>query len=344
MQEFISKERLGIYETILKVKPDQVQAAYQWNKALSGALMPAMQCLEITLRNAIDNGIRRNPPKGAKLKWLTDVNWITSLPDYLGKKAYGLKRYKKVIAPKSSEKVDEYNYLLDKKGARKVIKKTYEEQKIEETIRKINRSGKLATPDRIISMMDFGFWTNFLDSKFEDEAAEIFLWPNLLPVIFPHAPEGITRDTISSKLKRIRELRNRLSHHEAIWKFHNTTPGTDRSDYNNPVYGINASCSLLLKSYNELLELISWMSKDRLATFEQFYSGSRFKALCSVDGLYSFISPEKITNQLTVSVGGRGLRKITKSLSRNEFVRITRNGETIATFGNDTINQFYCNR
>ncbi|MGW7678368.1 Abi family protein [Shewanella sp. S23-S33] len=343
MQEFISKERLGIYETILKIKPNQVQAAYQWNKVLSGALVPAMQCLEITLRNAIDNGIRSHPPKGAKLKWLTDANWITSLPDYLGQKAYGVKRFQKVTAPKPNQKVDQYSYLLDNSGNRKVVKKIYEEQKVDKTISLIRKSGKLATPDRIISMMDFGFWTNFLDVKFEDNNAEIFLWPNLLPVIFPHAPQGTLREDIFKKFNRVRELRNRLSHHEAIWKFHHVKPGTDYFDYSNPIYGIRASCSLLLKSYEEVLELIGWMSQDRLATFEQFNSGSRFKALCSLDGLNSFIAPEKVANQLTFSMGGKGLKKIINTLNKNEFVSVTRKGKTIAIFGNDAINQFYTN-
>ncbi|SUJ09470.1 Abi family protein [Shewanella morhuae] len=343
MQEFISKERLGIYESILKVKPSQVQAAYQWNKALSGALVPAMQCLEVTLRNAIDNGIRIHPPKGAKLKWLTDANWITSLPEYLGKKYLGNKRYQKVLNPKKNQNVDANNYLLDNNGNRLVVKKTFEEQKVEKTIKTIIKNGKIATPDRIISMMDFGFWTNLLDEKFEDNNAEIFLWPNLLSVIFPSAPKGTTRDDISNKFYRVRELRNRLSHHEAIWKFHHIKPGTNDFDYSCPVYGINANCSLLLKSYEEVLELIGWMSQDRLATFEKFNSGSRFKALCSVDGLNSFIAPEKIANQLTVSMGGKGVKKIINILNKNQFIGLTLKGKTIAIFGNDAINQFYSN-
>ncbi len=42
-QRYITTERLDIYKKNLKVKPSQVMAAYHWNKALAGALLPAMQ-------------------------------------------------------------------------------------------------------------------------------------------------------------------------------------------------------------------------------------------------------------------------------------------------------------
>ena len=57
-QHYITTARLDIYRKHLKVKPAQVMAAYHWNKALAGALLPAMQCLEVTLRNAINTAIQ----------------------------------------------------------------------------------------------------------------------------------------------------------------------------------------------------------------------------------------------------------------------------------------------
>jgi Abi-like protein. len=48
-QRDITIERLDIYNKNLKVKHSQIMAAYHWNKALAGALFPAMQCLEVPL-------------------------------------------------------------------------------------------------------------------------------------------------------------------------------------------------------------------------------------------------------------------------------------------------------
>lgn len=49
MRNYISTERLDIYEQHLKIEAHQVSAAYHWNKALAGAMLPAMQWLEVTI-------------------------------------------------------------------------------------------------------------------------------------------------------------------------------------------------------------------------------------------------------------------------------------------------------
>lgn len=65
LENFISAERLDIYEKHLKVEHHQIMPAYHWNKALAGSMLPALQCLEVTLRNALDQAIQSSPPPGA---------------------------------------------------------------------------------------------------------------------------------------------------------------------------------------------------------------------------------------------------------------------------------------
>lgn len=88
LQDYISNDRLDIYLSHLKVRPDQVMMACHWNKSLSGALLPAMQCLEVTLRNALDLCIQSNPPPAAKGLYETNQNWIFTLPRYMGNRAW----------------------------------------------------------------------------------------------------------------------------------------------------------------------------------------------------------------------------------------------------------------
>lgn len=59
--KYITEERLSIYSKHLKVKKEAELAAYHWNTALAGALFPAIQCLEVTLRNAIVQAVQSNP-------------------------------------------------------------------------------------------------------------------------------------------------------------------------------------------------------------------------------------------------------------------------------------------
>lgn len=338
MSNFISSERLDIYEHHLKVTSSQVLAAYHWNKALSGALLPALQCLEVTLRNAIDQAIQSNPPSGSNGLYSTNRNWVFSLPEYKGRSVIrNSQRYKRVANPRPHQQVDTHNFLLDNYGHRVIQKRIWEEDQVRNAKRRIKTAGKVVNANRVISGLDFGFWTNLLSDKYEDTSSNSLLWPNLLPIIFPNAPQGSTRQDIENKFTKIRELRNRLSHHEAIWKFHYDCPQTGKTDYQRPVYGKQASCNLLLKHYEDILTIIEWIDIDRKAVFLEHKTHSRFMSLCSIDGLNSFIDPEKIELNVPSSKGGWAMKKVLKALDKSSLIRVTRQGDTIFTIGADIL-------
>lgn len=339
MNKYISKERLDIYTKHLKVRNDQVISAYQWNKNLAGSILPALHCLEVTLRNAISCAIQENPPPGAINLYSTGSDWIFSFMEYMGKKTIpNHQRFTKIA--RSGQQVDAQGYVLDKFNKRLIVKRAWEEQKVFDASRKLKREGKVVTTDRVISGLDFGFWTNFLTKNYEDNNAKSLLWPNQLSRIFPYAPQGTTRDDIEKEFNRIRELRNRLTHHEAIWKFFYDDLITGKPDYNQPVYGAQASCSLLLKHYDDILSLIGWISQDRLDSFLSSQSDARFRALCCIDGLNSYISPDKLNTSFSVNRGGWGIRKVLKLISKGEMVRITKSGTTLYTIGRDSNRQY----
>ncbi|MCU7064913.1 hypothetical protein K7R09_24230 [Serratia ureilytica] len=124
LENFISAERLDIYEKHFKVEHHQIMPAYHWNKALAGYMLPALQCLDVTLLNALDQAIQFYPPPGAAGLWLIDRNWIFSLPRYMGKKANPKlwKRYKMAKKPGDPQGV-----LLDQYGHRVIARKVKEE-------------------------------------------------------------------------------------------------------------------------------------------------------------------------------------------------------------------------
>jgi len=337
--KYISAERLSIYQHNLKVKKDEVLAAYNWNKALCGALFPAIQCLEVTLRNAIDYAIRNNPPKAANGFYSTKSDWIFSLTSYMGnRKLPNHIRYTK--SKRANQPTDTNGYVLAKSGKRLIVKHLWEEKKVIDASKKLKLAGKRITPGGVISSMDFGFWTNLLSADYEDHHSQMLLWPNLLTTVFPNAPTGTTRSAIERKFMRIRELRNRLTHHEAIWKFHYDNPATGKPDYSKPVYGAKASCSLLLKHFEEILQVISWMSRERLTHFINHQGDARFRALCCVNGLHSFTSPEKLNISHPVNLGGWGIKKLLSTLDSGEAVRITHKGQTVYTMAKDFYRRF----
>ena len=79
----------------------------------------------------------------------------------------------------------------------------------------LQRQNKPITPGRLIAELNFGFWTSLMDKRYEHNQV---LWPTLLKTAFPHMPKRIRkRQTLSKRFHKIRNLRNRIFHHEPIW-------------------------------------------------------------------------------------------------------------------------------
>ncbi|HGY1117026.1 TPA: Abi family protein [Providencia rettgeri] len=335
MSDYISTDRLDIYEKHLKISKSQIMAAYHWNKSLSGAMFPAMQCLEVTLRNALDHAVRTTPKMGSNGLWNADPNWITNLTKYMGNKSIRDKRKRYKVAKSHKDPQDPQGFYLDKYGKRVIDKKISEEVIIDQVKSRIKKEGKLATPERLIAGLNLGFWTTLLSDKYEDNHSKQLLWPNITRIVFPNAPSNYSINDIRQRIEKIRELRNRLSHHEALWKFHYDDPITNKPDYNNPVYGTNASINLLRKHYDDIIELIGWINLERKNTFIAHSGNLRFKSLCSIDGLNSYIEHDKIKNKINFNRSRGCLRKILKKLEKEEFIRVVKDRDTIFILGPD---------
>ncbi|EOT1929468.1 CAAX protease [Serratia marcescens] len=328
LEDYISAERLKIYTEVLKLKPGEEQGGYNWNKALCSAMQPLLHCLEVTLRNAIDHAIRHNPPPGAIGHWRTDTNWIFDLPRYMGDKAW--------IRQGKRYRLDRHGDIQHRHGMPVYDRTAWEEDCIRKVAKRIRDAGKLPTAERVISGLDFGFWTNFLTQHYDEPRHRSLLWPHLLADVFPGAPAGTPRHAIEKKFSRIRELRNRLAHHEAIWKFQETNPLTGKPDYSRPIYGLNASLHLLRRSWDDMLEALNWLSPVRYETFKTQGHHVRFETLASADGLASFTGREQLTHALNIR-RSQEIRKLLRGLQQQKIVKLTHKRRIIAIIGPDFI-------
>ena len=69
-------------------------------------------------------------------------------------------------------------------------------------------------PDRVVAELSFGFWCGMFHRAYERGAGP---WPALLKTALPRAPKRWrTRDKVQARIEEIRELRNRVFHHEPI--------------------------------------------------------------------------------------------------------------------------------
>ncbi|EKZ9225785.1 Abi family protein [Vibrio vulnificus] len=322
MKKFISDPRLNTYKSLLRLKTDEeALRAYYWNKALSGALYPALQALEVTLRNALNEAVK-NYHTGAYANddwWFehiaTDVqnNKIRKMPPV--KKKHWLK--------------------TDRSGATVRRRHSYFEQQVLKTQRDLRSEGR--TPirhDDVLSRLMFGFWCGLLGDDFEDVTNKALLWPNLLKEVFPNTPYKPKRHQIEKTLNRVRDLRNRLSHHEPIWKFyhllHDGSP-----DYSNPVWGLTASLGLLEKNYNDILEFIRWISQERYNAFIDAKMDVEFRKLCSQDGFYSYVDKSQVEKTVGRSRFKREAHKHVKSIQEAgaQVIAVTRASKTQFVLG-----------
>lgn len=330
LEDYISRERLNIYSSVLKLKSTDQLAGYNWNKALSSAMQPLMHCLEVTLRNSIDQAIRNMPPMNPVRPWLSNHNWIFDLPRYQGDK-----RFKQ---PTNRYRTDQHGQLLDGTNGRKLEykKSLWEENQIRDLREKFQKENRSLTSERFIASLSFGFWTNLLSNAYEDTRHHMLLWPTLLPEVFPGAPfgHGIGRQHIEQQFIRIRELRNRLAHHEAIWKFNQLDPVSQKPNHLLPVYGLGASLNLLNSAWHETLEALRWLSPDRHKAFLASGHHRRFEALANKDGLLSFVEQSKVSNTLNIR---RSIRYLLWQLEHGNIVRVNNGDHTYAVFGPDFI-------
>lgn len=79
---------------------------------------------------------------------------------------------------------------------------------------KIQKTGKPVTAGRVVAELQFGFWTSLFEAHYEQKTH--FL-PRGIKAVFPHLPKSLhKRKERKNDLERVRNLRNRVFHHERI--------------------------------------------------------------------------------------------------------------------------------
>lgn len=207
LRSALSAERMSAYA--LPEDTDEVDsvARYLWNLALCSALQPALHTLEITVRNRLFN-ISKRIVDETKLSFDEVPCWLDARPSLL---------------------VDRERKAVDQAKAM------------------IRMRGSPMTEGRLVSVLGFGFWVSLCRAPYEQGRVDgPRLWPELAKRGFPHLPEAMrTRSQIFHALDPLRDLRNRVSHHEAVW---------DRK---------------LGRSHRKILETIAWINCDLATTLQE---------------------------------------------------------------------------
>ncbi len=141
--------------------------------------------------------------------------------------------------------------------------------------KELSRKKEYATND-IIASLTFGFWVNLLKQKtYRDQFYSYRLWPDLIPQVFPRYKRSGADDRkdIFQRFEEIKLIRNRLFHHEPIWKFKNAITPSE-------------SISQLWKKFNDIYKAIGWISKQ--TALKEFGFVEFFKSNCQSDVLENY--------------------------------------------------------
>lgn len=164
LEKHFSTPRLGRYLVAYNGDNNKAALAYSHNLMLSEAMVPALNVLEIALRNGIHQRLTA----------------LYGRPDWW------------TIWPGNQD----FNWQCGE---------------VSKAIAKLVRRKEPQTPDKIVAELTFGFWCSLFNSKLQTH-----LWKDLR-LVFARCPkQQRQRHKVSTLLNQIRDLRNRVFHHEPL--------------------------------------------------------------------------------------------------------------------------------
>ena len=181
----LSVDRLSAYSKGAADPERLILARYLWNVSLCEAFYPILHVLEISLRNAIFQALSSKYPG-------------TGLLDPV---------------------IGRLDSWLDRDPAVSRLEAWHQAQ-VADAKASIGKQSKPLTEGALVAELGFGFWTGLFGTAYGDSApSDMRPWPTLLPHVFPNSsPKDRRRAFIADELNRIRILRNRVFHHEPIWR------------------------------------------------------------------------------------------------------------------------------
>lgn len=208
---YFSRQRLNKFILASNGNRDMAMKLYQSNLKLSESLYSTLSIFEIAYRNAIDKQLSN---------YFNDSDWIINQQiGYMNNN-----RLSSTI--RSKNKVHKF--------------------KVKTTIDTFNQMGMTYTHGMVLAKQTLGFWTQY----FEPKHYNVVGGHSALMPIFSNLPSGISRSNIYDKLMKIKNLRNRIAHHEPIC-FSNNNSSVTSIDLTN-----------VITTHNILHEVIDWLDKD----------------------------------------------------------------------------------
>lgn len=300
--EAISHPRLGSYRTFFSTSDDgQTLGLYQWNEDASGAVFRALSMVEIVLRNQFHKIL------GAR---------------YGGAGARGW-----------------FNHLALPSRSLQAVKEITHRRRGTQWIPRV----PAPSPDDVVSKLSFGFWPHLLDVT-QDTAGNRLRWDDLLVHILPghrqrqaaYWARQSSRDAFFARMDLCNEIRNRIAHHEPIWKLGPLMSESRARLHSPPIQLLHApgspkeSVERLQLYYSRLTELLKWLSPALSLAYHGSEMDARCKMLLTERALEHYRHRLALgTAQISQFAGRRKLRKMLKYAARRRQPLALLDGNTL---------------
>jgi len=195
MQLHLTVTRLNALEVFFQATSARdLYGCYAWTQAVGAALLPILGDLEVTLRNAIHRGLSQYYGGADSFEWMLKTRPNPSSP----------------ADPTSWHKLNSHTQK-DVLGASEKVRQ---------------RKGKgNVTLDDIVAKVAFGFWDTIIKGL-THKSHPVGMQARVLAVAFPNAPDLLTTGygdrafvvRMGDLLYQMRDVRNRIGHHDSIWK------------------------------------------------------------------------------------------------------------------------------
>lgn len=301
----LSHARLSNYRSFFGATDDgEALGLYQWNDDLSAVLFRTISLVEVVLRNQFHHAMSQRygavGGQGSK-DWYAHV----ALSSLSKSKIMDVTHYKRG------------QQLLPRVPA--------------------------PSPDDVVSGLTFGFWPRLLDITVDIHRQPVAWGPILVDVLPGHRQRQASywaklkhRDALFARLDLCNELRNRIAHHEPIWKL-GPLMVESRSRHGSPV-AIQApapttpadALNRLRTLYDRVTELLGWLSPAVAAKHKASDMHLRCLNLLQINTLHDFrraLPPAEI--DLATVPNLRSLRKALRYAARRKQPVLIKDGHRL---------------
>lgn len=198
-------------------------------------MLPILGDFEVSLRNALHRALSRHFGN------VDSFDWMMPQPNPAHAANPAAPQFLTARHKLNSKSKDDVKAVVDKIKGRKP-------------------AGYVVTPDDIVAALPFGFW-EVLIAGLSHSSQPAGLQAGILATVFPHAPDTLAvphsdpafKKRVTDLLKRIRDLRNRIGHHDALW-------ATPEFDYQGNLGFVPRRPRHTVNSFKLFVDRVSWFA------------------------------------------------------------------------------------